>query len=532
MAASITSGRTAGDIPSEYLKSVNPFFLAMSKFRRRRWEEVIDICSGLLHENPRDESAWFLKCRALTMKNFIDDMECDEDPLGDLAAEEGAMNSAPRPGTSLQRPASKAIGKTRPTSNNGRPITGFVRPGTNSGRAPQSAGGRDQLSTALQQLNRGAGGRTMTSSVGRPTTSLGRLVRIGTASLQNDPDGEFIVPSALNFQKFVHNQALAKALMDYIVYVLRDMGKALELASEATKLCDYEDWWWKARLGKCYFHLGLFRDAEKQLLSAFKTSDDILTTMELARVYLKLDQPLVAIDTYKKSSLQYPGDPSVRLGIARVAAAIGDESASIDVYKEVLQLDPVNCEGIASLAAHHFYNDQPEVALRYYRRLLQLGVVASPELWNNLGLSCFYGQHYDLCLTCMERALMFADDKTLADVWYNIGHIGIGVGDLAFAYQAFKVSVSYDNTHAESLNNIGVLELRKGNTELAKSLFQSSISADGSLYEPSYNASLMYHVEGNVQECLDNLNASLDKFPGHTDSNELMETLKERLMGL
>lgn len=47
-----------------------------------------------------------------------------------------------------------------------------------------------------------------------------------------------------------------------------------------------------------------------------------------------LIQPLAAIDAYKKSSLQYPGDPSVRLGIARVAAAIGDEPASIEVYKE------------------------------------------------------------------------------------------------------------------------------------------------------------------------------------------------------
>jgi hypothetical protein len=32
---------------------------------------------------------------------------------------------------------------------------------------------------------------------------------------------------------------------------------------------------------------------------------------------------------------------------------------------------------------------QPEVGLRFYRRLLQMGAV-SPELWNNLGLSCFY----------------------------------------------------------------------------------------------------------------------------------------------
>ncbi|EER18335.1 Tetratricopeptide repeat protein, putative [Perkinsus marinus ATCC 50983] len=524
MAAVVSRGKAAGDIPLEYHTSVNPFFLAMSKFRRRRWQEAIDICSDLLKKNPRDESAWFLKCRALTMKNFIDDLECDEDPLGDLLMEDNVINSAPRPGTSLMRASGRATGKLRPTSASGRPITGFARPGTNSnygvqqltinvhvgGRVPQSATGRDQLTTALQQLNRGVGGRPMTSSMGRPTTSLGRLVG----------------------QQFVHNRGLAKALMDYLVFVLRDVGKAAELASEATKHCDYEDWWWKARLGKCYFHLGLLRDAEKQLLSALKASDGILTSMELARVYLKLDQPLAAIDAYKKSSLQYPGDPSVRLGIARVAAAIGDEPASIEVYKEVLHLDPVNCEAIASLAAHHFYNDQPEVALRYYRRLLQLGVLASPELWNNLGLCCFYGQHYDLCLTCMERALMFADDKTLGDVWYNIGHIGIGVGDLDFAYQAFKVSVSYDSSHAESLNNLGVLELRKGNVESAKSLFHSSMGADGSLHEPSYNASLTYYDEGNVRACLNNLNASLDKFPEHAGSNELMNMLKEKLMEL
>ncbi|KAF4665261.1 Tetratricopeptide repeat protein 8 [Perkinsus chesapeaki] len=466
------------------------------------------------------------------MRNFIDDLECDEAPLGDMIAEENGINTAPRPGTSLQRPMSRSIGTVRPSTNTGRPITGFARPGTNTGRAPPSAGGRDQLSTALQQLNRGSSGRPMTSSVGRPTTSLGRLVRIGTASLQNDPDGEFIRPPTLNFQKFVDNQALAKALMDYLVFVLRDMPKALELASEATKHCKYEDWWWKARLGKCYFHLGLLRDAEKQLTSALKSSDALLASMELARVYMKLDQPLVAINTYKSASLQYPGDPTVRLGIARVAAAVGDESASIETYKEVLQLDPVNCEAIASLAAHHFYNDQPEIALRYYRRLLQLGVVASAEIWNNLGLSCFYAQHWDLCLTCMERALVFAEDKTVADVWYNIGHIGIGVGDLALAYQAFKVSVAYDNSHAESLNNLGVLEHRKGNTELAKSFFQSSSTADGSLYEPSFNASLICYDEGNVQGCMDNLNASLDKFPEHTVSNNLMKTLKDRLMAL
>jgi len=77
-----------------------------------------------------------------------------------------------------------------------------------------------------------------------------------------------------------------------------------------------------------------------------------------------------------------------------------------------------------------------------------------------------------MALACFQRALTFNDDTVAAEVWYNIGHVGIGVGDLGLAYQAFKVAVSHNANHAESFNNLGVLELRKGNVEQAKSNFQ------------------------------------------------------------
>ena len=86
-------------------------------------------------------------------------------------------------------------------------------------------------------------------------------------------------------------------------------------------------------------------------------------------------------------------------------------------------------EAIACLAAHHFYDHQPEIALRYYRRLVQAGLNTS-ELWNNLGLCCFQASQYDMSLTCFERALRLANDTAVADVWYNIGHVAIGIGDL------------------------------------------------------------------------------------------------------
>ena len=46
---------------------------------------------------------------------------------------------------------------------------------------------------------------------------------------------------------------------------------------------------------------------------------------------------------------------------------------------------------------------------------------------------------YDMTLSCFERALSIASDDDMADVWYNLGHVGVALGDLGLAYQAFKV---------------------------------------------------------------------------------------------
>ena len=51
--------------------------------------------------------------------------------------------------------------------------------------------------------------------------------------------------------------------------------------------------------------------------------------------------------------------------------------------------------------------------------------VYNTELFNNLGLCCFYAQQYDMTLTCFERALSMSTDETMADVWYNIGNVAL-----------------------------------------------------------------------------------------------------------
>lgn len=64
-------------------------------------------------------------------------------------------------------------------------------------------------------------------------------------------------------------------------------------------------------------------------------------------------------------------------------------------------------------------------ALTTDRRLLQMGVY-NCQLYNNLGLCCFYAQQYDMTLSSFERALALAgNDEEQADVWYNIGHVAV-----------------------------------------------------------------------------------------------------------
>jgi tetratricopeptide repeat protein 8 len=376
--------------------------------------------------------------------------------------------------------------------------------------------GASDVRSALQ-----SGRRTGTA---RPMTNLGREVRLGTASLQ--ASGNLVDSSRINVKKYAGRTGIAMAITDYLIYVEHNTRKALEMCAEATKAHDFKDWWWKARLGKCYFKLGLFREAERQFRSSIKAQPTINTYLELCNVYMRMDLPNTALDLLTEASEKFTAEPRILLGIGRLYDMLHNSSAAIGFYKKVLSLEASNVESIACLGAHFFYSDQPEVSIRYYRRLLQMGV-NNTELWNNLGLCCFYASQYDMALNCFERALSMASDDNMADVWYNIGHVGVALGDLGLAYQAFKVAVSVDPTHGEALNNIAVLEMRRQKVDVARSCLSTSSSVNTYLFEPLYNNALLLYRLGDFQEAYSNVCKALEIYPNHDDSKELKDTLQK-----
>ncbi|XP_054828672.1 tetratricopeptide repeat protein 8 isoform X3 [Eublepharis macularius] len=308
--------------------------------------------------------------------------------------------------------------------------------------------------------------------------------------------------------------------------------QAIDLAAYATQHAQFKDWWWKVQIGKCYYRLGLYREAETQFKSALKQQDIVDTRLYLAKVYSRLDQPLKALDVFKQGLDRFPGEVSLLCGIARIYEEMNNISAAADYYKDVLKQDNTHVEAIACIGSNHFYSDQPEIALRFYRRLLQMGVY-NCQLFNNLGLCCFYAQQYDMILSSFERALSLAEnEEEAADVWYNLGHVAVGIGDTSLAFQCFKLALTNNNDHAEAYNNLAVLEMQKGRIEQARVFLQTASSLAPHMYEPHFNIAVLSDKVGDLQRSYIAAQKSEAAFPEHVDTQELIKQLKQHFARL
>jgi tetratricopeptide repeat protein 8 len=121
----------------------------------------------------------------------------------------------------------------------------------------------------------------------------------------------------------------------------------------------------------------------------------IVTYLWLCKVCMRLDQPNTALEWYSKGAQNHPCDTHLLLGIARIFDQLNDIDRGTCYYEKVLDLDASNVEALACLASNNFYDGKPEIAMRLYRRLIQMGV-NNAELWNNLGLCCFYASQVSI----------------------------------------------------------------------------------------------------------------------------------------
>ncbi|KAL3984822.1 Tetratricopeptide repeat protein 8 [Acanthocheilonema viteae] len=494
----------------------DPLLRALLHFKHNNIDEAIKICNEMLEKNSCDQAAWSLKLSCLTEKFYVDELENDERGVAELFLDDTVLASNARPGTSLSRPITS--GQTsrqaiRPISSSGRPISGVLRPETCL-----------QSSTMEQTLRKSRTSRTTRAT----SSSAARFTRLGTASIISEPNGPFVNLSRLNIDKYATDPQVNRNLFEYVFYHEGDMKVAHQIAVIAIKNAKNTDWYWKNQLGKSCYRLGMFSNALKQFHSSLNCQKMAETYAYLAKTYCRIDQPLMAIDQYNSGLQIFRNDITLLIGLARVQEYLGDIENSIKTYKLVLEQDPTNVEAIACIATNYFYNDQPEIALRYYRRILQVGV-NSAELFMNLGLCCFFCQQFDLALSCIERAQATANDEVIADIWYNTGNIFLSSGDVKMASRCFRLAMAADPNHAESVCNFAILQMRDGKIEQSRAMFRSAIEKGPHLFEPCYNLALLNYQIGQFDESRTMVLKALKLYPEHVHSKTILGHIEQML---
>jgi tetratricopeptide repeat protein 8 len=345
--------------------------------------------------------------------------------------------------------------------------------------------------------------------------------------------------SRINTSSFASRPPLARALIDYLLYHDHNPRVALSVCAALSEKLQFSDSWVKARMGKCYLQLGLHREAEQQYTSALRGQRWPWVALELAQVYLALDQPLKALDTYYTGMTDplAQGEVAFLLFAARTHVRLGEDAAAAEAYRNVLVRQPTSVEAMATLAAQLYGLGHPERAERLYRRAGLLGA-GSAALVNNLAVCALGSGQSDVSLYWLQRALALARGDEAADVWFNVGHVGLMSGDETMAEQALKNCLAVKGDHAEALNNLGVLELRRADSKTgssatsallsAKSLFNNAVQADSLLGDAHLNLALTCLRLGKLEDAFASATLALN---AGAEANELVRVLSERMRG-
>ena len=87
----------------------------------------------------------------------------------------------------------------------------------------------------------------------------------------------------------------------------------------------------------------------------------------MAKTYLIVDQPLAAVDLYRKGLNKFPNDTMILVGIARIYEELHQLEESFASYKTILSYEGNNIEAMACMASHFFCTGQHELAFILYR---------------------------------------------------------------------------------------------------------------------------------------------------------------------
>jgi len=201
----------------------------------------------------------------------------------------------------------------------------------------------------------------------------------------------------------------------------------------------------------------------------------------------------------------------------------------IALLNDILRQDPEVIDAWFMMGTQHLTNGQPEKAIPYFQKTLQL----KPD--------------YDLAVFNMAQAYrrMGNDDAALAGfehyltldpkdpyVIYQMGEIWLDKGDKAKAEALFNQALAINPQVAAAKNALGVLALQRGDVPTAERLIKEAIATKPNLRLGHFNLALVAEQRGDIRaaerEYYEELKAHPDSYKAAFNMSRLYEQAGDR----
>lgn len=119
---------------------------------------------------------------------------------------------------------------------------------------------------------------------------------------------------------------------------------------------------------------------------------------------------------------------------------------AVQVFEQVLRLDPGNVDALLKLGYSKFHLDDYAGALRTYDQILDIDV-ANSEAWNLKSLVHYQQKNYAKALDCVEKSI--ESDPTFGMAWYNKACYLSMLNEVPASLEALRRSIEIDVKNAK-----------------------------------------------------------------------------------
>lgn len=242
--------------------------------------------------------------------------------------------------------------------------------------------------------------------------------------------------------------------------------------------CEAEDWECFHCLGLCYAKIREYEKAIEALSHAIEIQHHDDTHIKLAEIYLELNDPDSAIETYKAALALSPENPRLLSFIGQQYLRKGQTSEAFDYLGRCLAFDPGNVYGITGAASIIQEAGDYDVALSKYRVAVSKEP-NSPQIWNNIG-ACFYGKKkFYAALACLRKAHYLRPFEWV--VLYNTGLVHLSMGRYVSAFHCLSTAISLNAKNGNIFMYLGVCLSLMNDIQNACAAYEKALAfSDGS----------------------------------------------------